>query len=176
MDDCMRRFKLLDSLDGTAPWWVIHGVSVVFAHKAAVAHAMNLNHDRIVIMEEDAQLHHMPDNLQGLVARIRNHINPGGLLGTAPVRIPPLIRFAAMPWEAVSVEGTCNESCRCRYTDQSSDFCSLASGCINVHDASFYMVTKHSFQSFLEREGSIDMELMGSFDSLIVVPPITIQG
>jgi hypothetical protein len=149
-----------------------HWELVTFAHKAAVAHAMTNKFANLTIIEEDVMinpmLNELPDSVQierQLQVRLAEHPNQ-------------LVRFTSLPWDLAGGGGACkNEGCICHSDSVTPDLCSLPHGCENVHDSSFYMMPNSLFGEFvnLPLVGVIDMQIFARFDSVLVIPPITVQ-
>jgi hypothetical protein len=149
-----------------------HYERVTFAHKAAVAHARTNKFANLTIIEEDLMINPMinelPDFVQierQLQVRLAEHPNQ-------------LVRFTSLPYELAGRGGACKyEGCMCHSDSVTPDLCSLPHGCGSVHDSSFYMIPNSLFGEFVKfpLDGTIDLQLFASFDSVLVIPPITVQ-
>jgi hypothetical protein len=152
-----------------------HCDKVGFSHKAAVAHAASKNFANISIIEDDLIINPSMNELQFQEYLIR-------LAGQVQVHLAEkshqLVRFTSLPWGAVTRDRpfqSCDHGlCVCQ--SLSSDFCSLPRGCSKIHDSSFYMMSNSMFREFLApKDKCLDMEHFGTFDSILVTPPITLQ-
>jgi len=146
-----------------------HWSKASFAHKVAVAHGMLNDMPSIAVLEDDLQINRFPDfielgrSIHQLFAENKEQI----------------VRFTGRPdsGDLVDNSGKCIKSeCRCAHTENAPDLCSLKKGCPHIHDASWYMMLNTTYQAFLESPGAvIDNDVMAAFDSVLVVPPITLQ-
>jgi hypothetical protein len=152
-----------------------HCDKVGFSHKTAVAHAASMNFTNISIIEEDLLINPSMNELQfeeyliPLASQIQVHLAENN---------HQLVRFTSLPWGAITrlrpFQSCDHGLCVCQ--SLSKDFCSLPRGCNKIHDSSFYMMSNSMFREFLApKETCLDMDHFGTFDSILVTPPVTLQ-
>jgi hypothetical protein len=159
--------KASDQCLGSASSAPSHTIKVVFAHKAAVAHAASKHFSNLTIIEEDLVINPIYEKLPDFNNLARQ------IQGLLAENNKQLVRFTSLPWKIG--EAKCEtQGCACHSV--TPGLCLLHRGCKDMHDSSFYMMRSSLFGEFLAANfGVLDIGNFAAFDSMLVTPPITLQ-